>query len=141
MATPDKAADLQLLGWQYGKSLLQSVRHLFDTRLGADVCFEVRYQRPEGGPQGAEEGSQGAEGDEGGSAPLLSPTLERAHRSILMCRSSVFEQLMGGGRRAGREQHMVDTKEYNSERRAAGHLQRSIEVSLGNLDVFKRKQP
>ena len=73
MATPDKAADLQLLGWQYGKSLLQSVRHLFDTRLGADVCFEVRYQRPEGGPQGAEGGSPGAEGGQGAAPHARAP--------------------------------------------------------------------
>lgn len=123
MATPGgTAADLPLLGWQYGKSVLDSLRHLLDTGLGADVSFEVgprgaegRSQRAEGGPLGAEGGSQEAEVGSSGAAggqEGSTPTLVRAHRCILMCRSSVFEELLGGRKAGGEdEQRMLDTKE------------------------------
>lgn len=72
MATADK------LGWAYGKSALERHRHMLDTGLGSDVCFEVGNV-PEGQQVESESGT---------------PCVVRAHRCILICCSAVFEQLL-----------------------------------------------
>ena len=93
MATPD------MLGWQYGKSVTECHRQMLETELGADICFEFTdtNEGSKGTQGGAVGGERAAEGGDGGQEGGKT-TLVRAHRCMLMCRCTVFEQMLGGGK-------------------------------------------
>jgi len=60
--------DMTLCGWQFGKSLAECNRYMLDNQLTTDVYFEV-------------------------GLPDAARGVVRAHKYVLMSRSSVFEAL------------------------------------------------